>query len=90
MQVRVPSTGLTLWARLVATGAGDGAGFFYMPRVDEVLLAFAANDPTDAFVLGGLWNMRDRIPPIRSAPSRPASSRVALQPAGSRRSSSTI
>ena len=63
IQVRVPSTGLTLWARLVATGAGDGAGFFYMPRVDdEVLLAFAANDPTDAFVLGGLWNMRDRIP----------------------------
>jgi uncharacterized protein involved in type VI secretion and phage assembly len=63
IQVYVPAHGLTLWARLVATGAGNGAGFFYMPRIDdEVLVAFAGDQATDAFVVGGLWNMRDRIP----------------------------
>ena len=63
IQVKVPAHGLTLWARLVATGAGDQAGFFYMPRVDdEVLVAFAGDEPSDAFVLGGLWNLQDRIP----------------------------
>jgi uncharacterized protein involved in type VI secretion and phage assembly len=63
LQVYVPAHGLTLWARLVGTGAGNGAGFFYMPRMDdEVLVAFAGDEPTDAFVIGGLWNLRDRIP----------------------------
>jgi uncharacterized protein involved in type VI secretion and phage assembly len=63
LQVYVPAHGLTLWARLVGTGAGNGAGFFYMPRLeDEVLVAFAGDEPTDAFVIGGLWNLLDRIP----------------------------
>lgn len=63
IQVRVPSLGNTFWARLVATGAGDGAGFFYVPRTDdEVLVGFAGEEPTDGFVLGGLWNLQDRIP----------------------------
>ena len=61
--VRVPSIDQEIWARLSATGAGSGAGFFYVPRVDdEVLVAFASGDPTDAFVVGGLWSDRDRIP----------------------------
>ncbi|MGW0809100.1 phage baseplate assembly protein V [Nonomuraea sp. NPDC002799] len=61
--VRVPALGQEVWARLTAPGAGNGAGVFYVPRVgDEVLVAMAGNDPTDTFVLGGLWNARDRIP----------------------------
>lgn len=61
--VRVPSIDQEVWARLSATGAGSGAGFFYVPRVDdEVLVAFGNGDPTDAFIIGGLWNDRDRIP----------------------------
>jgi uncharacterized protein involved in type VI secretion and phage assembly len=61
--VRVPAIDQELWARLAAPGAGSGAGLFYVPRVDdEVLVAFADGDPTDAFVIGGLWNDQDSIP----------------------------
>jgi uncharacterized protein involved in type VI secretion and phage assembly len=61
--VRVAAIDQEIWARLTAPGAGSGAGFFYLPRVgDELLVAFAGDDPTDGFVLGGLWNDRDRIP----------------------------
>ena len=63
VQVRVPAHDCTVWARLVATGAGSDAGFFYVPRIDDqVLVAFAEDDPADAFLLGGLWSLRDRIP----------------------------
>ena len=61
--VRVPAIDQEVWARLAAPGAGSGAGFFYVPRVDdEVLVVFAGDDPTDAYVVGGLWSDRDRIP----------------------------
>ncbi|GGO94459.1 phage baseplate assembly protein V [Wenjunlia tyrosinilytica] len=61
--VRVPSLDQEVWARLAAAGAGNGAGFFYVPRIDdEVLVALAGDDPRDAFVVGGLWNDRDRVP----------------------------
>jgi uncharacterized protein involved in type VI secretion and phage assembly len=61
--VRVPDLGRELWARLSGAGAGDGAGLYYVPRVDdEVLLAFAGGDPNDAYLIAGLWNGRDRIP----------------------------
>ena len=61
--VRVTAMDQEVWARLAAPGAGSGAGFFYVPRIDdEVLVAFAGDDPTDGFIVGGLWNDRDRIP----------------------------
>lgn len=61
--VRIPSIDQEVWARLTAPGAGSGSGLFYVPRVDdEVLIAMAHDDPRDAFLLGGLWNVRDRIP----------------------------
>lgn len=61
--VRIPSIDQEVWARLAAPGAGSGSGLFYVPRVDdEVLIAMAHDDPRDAFILGGLWNIRDRIP----------------------------
>jgi uncharacterized protein involved in type VI secretion and phage assembly len=61
--VRVTAIDQEVWARLAAPGAGSGAGFFYVPRIDdEVLVAFAGDDPTDGFIIGGLWNDRDRIP----------------------------
>jgi uncharacterized protein involved in type VI secretion and phage assembly len=65
VEVRVTALNQTLWARLVGTGGGDDAGFFYVPRLgDEVVVAFANDDPTEAFVLGGLWSLRDRVPVI--------------------------
>jgi uncharacterized protein involved in type VI secretion and phage assembly len=61
--VRVPAIDQEIWARITAPGAGSGAGFFYVPRIDdEVLVALAGDDPTDGFIVGGLWNDRDRIP----------------------------
>jgi uncharacterized protein involved in type VI secretion and phage assembly len=72
--VRIPAMDREVWARLTAPGAGSGAGLFYVPRVDdEVLVAFAGGDPNDAFLLGGLWNLGDRIPvsdPITALTSR--------------------
>ncbi|BDU01035.1 MULTISPECIES: phage baseplate assembly protein V [Nocardia] len=72
--VRIPSIDQEVWARLVAAGAGSRAGLFYVPRIDdEVLVAMAHDDARDAFVLGGLWNARDRIPvddPLTALTSR--------------------
>jgi uncharacterized protein involved in type VI secretion and phage assembly len=64
VQVRIPVLpAFELWARLSAIGAGSDRGFIWVPQIDdEVLVAFAQNDERDAYVLGGLWNMRDRPP----------------------------
>jgi uncharacterized protein involved in type VI secretion and phage assembly len=71
--VRVPSLETEVWARLSSIGGGDGAGFLYVPRVnDEVLVAMSQNDPDDAYVLGGLWSTSD-APPVDNpleAPSK--------------------
>jgi uncharacterized protein involved in type VI secretion and phage assembly len=61
--VHIPSLERDVWARLVATGAGNGRGFLFVPQPDdEVLVALNQDDPNNAFVLGGLWNNRDRMP----------------------------
>jgi len=73
--VRVPSLDQELWARLASPGAGNGAGVFYTPRVDdEVLLALNGNDPVDAFIIGGLWSTQDS-PPV-STPIDVVSKRI--------------
>jgi uncharacterized protein involved in type VI secretion and phage assembly len=62
--VRVPSLSTEVWARLSTIGGGSGAGFLYVPRIDdEVLIAMNQADPDDAFVLGGLWSTSD-APPV--------------------------
>jgi uncharacterized protein involved in type VI secretion and phage assembly len=64
VQVRIPAQpAFEPWARLPAVGGGGSRGFLWVPQVDdEVLVAFAQNDPNAAFVLGGLWSTRDRPP----------------------------
>ncbi len=64
VQVRIPSRpGFEPWARLLGVGGGPDRGFVWTPqRDDEVLVAFHHDDPTDAYVLGGLWNSRDKAP----------------------------
>jgi phage protein D/phage baseplate assembly protein gpV len=59
------------WARLLGPGGGPKAGFFALPEVgDEVLVIFEHGDFDQPFVLGGLWNGKDAIPPKSdSAPS---------------------
>ena len=52
------------WARVVGQGAGNEAGLFILPEVDdEVLVVFEHGDFDRPFVLGGLWNGRSLPPP---------------------------
>jgi len=51
------------WARVVAPMAGNGRGFLYLPEVDdEVLIAFEHGDIHRPFVIGALWNGKDKLP----------------------------
>ena len=52
------------WARLSVPMAGDDRGVVMIPEVgDEVLVAFEREDLRFPYVLGGLWNGKDK-PPI--------------------------
>ena len=64
VQLRIPSSPeLQPWARVMGIGGGSERGFAWIPQIDdEVLVAFAQNDPNSAYVLGGLWSTRDRPP----------------------------
>ena len=64
VQVEIPSLpSYEVWARVSSVGAGSSRGFCWIPQIDdEVLVAFNQNDERDAYVLGGLWNTRDRPP----------------------------
>lgn len=64
VKVRVPAMpGFEPWARISSVGAGSGRGFCWIPQVgDEVLVAFAQNDASTAYVLGGLWSTQSRPP----------------------------
>ncbi len=49
------------WARVTMLGAGPNAGAVFIPEVsDEVLVAFEHGDISRPFVLGGLWNGKDK------------------------------
>jgi uncharacterized protein involved in type VI secretion and phage assembly len=52
------------WARLPSIGGASGRGFMWVPQIDdEVLVAFADNDTSSAYILGGLWSTM-HSPPI--------------------------
>lgn len=57
------------WARVVSAGAGTSRGVEFLPEVnDEVLVGFEQGDINHAYVLGGLWNGKDKPPfPSNSA-----------------------
>jgi uncharacterized protein involved in type VI secretion and phage assembly len=51
------------WARLATFMGGNNRGSWFIPDVsDEVLVAFEAGDPRRPYVVGALWNGRDRAP----------------------------
>lgn len=51
------------WARLAAPGAGKDRGLFFTPEVnDEVLVAFEQGDVNYPYVVGALWNAKDKPP----------------------------
>lgn len=53
----------TNWARIATPMAGAGRGTYFLPEVgDEVLVAFDRGDIDFPYVIGSLWNARDRPP----------------------------
>lgn len=53
----------TDWIRIGTMMAGNGRGSFFMPEVnDECLLAFEQGDARFPFVIGFLWNGKDKPP----------------------------
>jgi uncharacterized protein involved in type VI secretion and phage assembly len=54
------------WARVSIPGGAAGGGFMSLPEInDEVLVGFQQGDINTPFVLGGLWNGKDK-PPLQS------------------------
>lgn len=55
------------WARIVTPMAGPDRGCYFLPEVDdEVLVAFEHGSPEFPYVLGGLWNGKDKPPASNS------------------------
>ena len=51
------------WARVVALGAGSDRGFDCLPEVnDEVLVGFEHGDIHRPYLIGGVWNGKDKPP----------------------------
>jgi uncharacterized protein involved in type VI secretion and phage assembly len=54
------------WARLASPMAGNDRGVYFLPEVnDEVLVIFEQGDMRFPYVLGSLWNGKDK-PPIKN------------------------
>jgi uncharacterized protein involved in type VI secretion and phage assembly len=53
----------SFWARIAVTMAGNDRGTFFLPEVgDEVLVAFDKGDIQHPYVIGALWNGKDKPP----------------------------
>jgi len=59
----LPNEPETDWIRIATTMAGNNRGTFFMPeKDDEVLIAFEHGDRNYPYVIGFLWNGKDRPP----------------------------
>ena len=51
------------WARIATMMAGNERGTYFLPEVeDEVLVAFERGDINEPYVIGMLWNGKDKPP----------------------------
>lgn len=49
------------WARVVGLGAANERGFYCLPEIDdEVLVAFEHGDIHRPYIIGGVWNGKDK------------------------------
>jgi uncharacterized protein involved in type VI secretion and phage assembly len=54
------------WARVLTPMAGSDRGIYFLPEVnDEVLVAFEQGDMAFPYILGCLWNGKDK-PPVKN------------------------
>lgn len=50
------------WARIATMMAGDDRGSYFLPEVgDEVLVAFEQGDVNFPYIIGSLWNGKDKV-----------------------------
>src|SRR3954464_5654150 len=72
VKVRLPwLPGYEPWARVAAPMAGMKSGAYFMPQPgDEVLVAFNHGDVRDVYVVGSMWNKRNRTPVEMSSDAR--------------------
>src|SRR5688572_26875540 len=62
-RLKIMFEGQEYWARLATLMAGNNRGSWFIPDVkDEVLVAFEGGDLRRPYVIGALWNGRDRPP----------------------------
>ncbi len=55
------------WARVISPMAGKERGLFFLPEVDdEVLVAFEFGDINMPYIIGSLWNGKDKPPQTNS------------------------
>jgi uncharacterized protein involved in type VI secretion and phage assembly len=53
----------SFWARVATPMAGSGRGAYFLPELDEeVLVAFEQGDVRFPYVIGSLWNGKDKAP----------------------------
>ncbi|HMO59583.1 MAG TPA: VgrG-related protein [Roseiflexaceae bacterium] len=70
------------WARVATPGAGAGRGLSVLPEVDdEVLVAFEHGSLDRPYVIGGLWNGKDK-PPAEAVKGGKVQSRTLTTRAG--------
>jgi type VI secretion system secreted protein VgrG len=51
------------WIRIASMHAGSGRGSFFIPEVnEEVMVAFEGNNPSKPFILGTVYNGKDKPP----------------------------
>jgi len=61
-----PDSDTSYWARAAMPLAGDDRGTYFLPEVgDEVLVGADAGDPSHLYVLGMLWNGKQK-PPVQT------------------------
>lgn len=68
------------WARVVQAGAGNGRGTVVLPEVgDEVLVGFEQGVFDAPYVLGGLYNGKDKLPALSTEPVDGGSGEIAAR-----------
>ena len=65
------------WARLAIQGGGKNRGILFIPEVDdEVLVAFENGDPSLPYVVGTLYNLKDKPPKGKGTAVDPGTKKV--------------
>lgn len=82
VQLRLPwLPGYEPWARVASLAAGSDSGMYFIPQKDEeVLVAFNHGDVREPYVVGCVWNDKDKAP--KEAAKDPKNKRSIRTPAG--------